>query len=208
MIKGLIRLEDAVMALNEDVARLEHEGAIGIDIVEMRNRVLEWLYELPTIPQKEYAEQQVRDAFNNGFFCGNNIKWIPIDEEYPIDSEEVVVTLVWDEYGDSIIAYGHYSARFDKWKLYSDAEGEVVKGYTVKAWMPLPNPYEAEQTEPSEKHECVKDRKKPCTACKYYDWEVDEYIGFREICYNIGNCEFKNQKIAELITEQTDCLRK
>lgn len=57
MAEGLIRLEDAVTALNEDVAWLESEGAIGIDIVEMRNRVLEWLYELETVPQKEYTEQ-------------------------------------------------------------------------------------------------------------------------------------------------------
>ena len=51
-----------------------------------------------------------------------------------------------------------------------------------------------------EPHECVKTKKKPCSACKYYDWEVDEHIGFREVCYNIGNCEFKKK------TEpQNDC---
>ena len=51
-----------------------------------------------------------------------------------------------------------------------------------------------EQTEPQrETHECVKTKKKPCSACKYYDWEVDEHIGFREVCYNIGNCEFKKK---------------
>ena len=70
MIDGLIRIEDAVMALNEDVAWLESEGVIGIDIVEMRNRVLEWLYALETVPQKEYTEQQIRDTFNSGFSCG------------------------------------------------------------------------------------------------------------------------------------------
>lgn len=43
---------------------------------------------------------------------------------------------------------------------------------------------------------CVKG-KKPCSACKYYDWEWDDYIGFREVCYNIGNCKFKQTERSE-----------
>ena len=145
MIEELIRLEDAVIALNEDVAWLESEGAIGIDIVEMRNRVLEWLYALETVPQKEYTEQQIRDTFNSGFSCGMEREWVDTEEEMPIDGEEVLVSVYWKEYGDTILAYGHYSPRFDEWKLYSDSEGELIKGYDVTAWMPLPYPYNADR---------------------------------------------------------------
>ena len=149
MIEGLIRLEDAVMALNEDVAWLESESVIGIDIVEMRNRVLEWLYELPTFPQKEYTEQQIRDTFNSGYACGMEREWVSCEDEMPIDGQEVIASVYWTEYGDTILAYGHYSARFDKWKLYSDSEGELIKGYEVVAWMPMPYPYTADRkTEP------------------------------------------------------------
>ena len=137
----LIRIKDAVMALNEDVAWLESEGAIGIDVVEMRNRVLEWLYALPTVPQKEYTEQQIRDAFNSGYACGMESEWVSCEEEMPIDSQEVIASVYWTDYGDTITAYGHYNARFDKWKLHSVIEGELIKGFEVIAWMPLPEPY-------------------------------------------------------------------
>lgn len=151
---GLIRLDDAVMALNEDVDWLEYEGVIGIDIVEMRNRVLEWLYALPTVPQKEYTEQQIRDTFNSGFSCGMEREWIDTEEEMPIDGEGVLVSVYWKEYGDTILAYGHYSSRVDEWKLYSDSEGELLKGYEVVAWMPLPQPYTADRkTEPQTESE-------------------------------------------------------
>lgn len=144
MVRELIRLEDAVKALNEDVTWLESEGAIGIDIVEMRNRVLEWLYKLPTVPQKEYTEQQIRDTFNSGFSCGIEREWIDIEEEMPIDGQEVIASVYWVNYGDTILAYGHYNARLDNWKLYSDSEGELIKGYKVVAWMPTPYPYTAD----------------------------------------------------------------
>lgn len=147
MIERLIRLEDAVMALNEDVAWLESESVIGIDIVEMRNRVLEWLYALETVPQKEYTEQQIRDTFNSGYACGMEREWVSCEDEMPIDGQEVIASVYWTEYGDTILAYGHYSARFDKWKLYSDSEGELIKGYEVVAWMPLPKAWEGEKDE-------------------------------------------------------------
>ena len=147
MSEDLIKREDAVMALNEDVAWLESEGAIGIDIVEMRNRVLEWLYELPTFPQKEYTEQQIRDTFNSGFSCGMEREWIDTEEEMPIDGQEVIASVYWTGYGDTILAYGHYNARLDNWKLYSDSEGELMKGYEVVAWMPLPEPWKGADDE-------------------------------------------------------------
>ena len=73
--------------------------------------------------------------------------WVSCEEEMPIDSQEVIVSVYWTNYGDTILAYGHYNARFDKWKLYSDSEGELIKGYEVVAWMPLPTPYAKMQGE-------------------------------------------------------------
>ena len=107
--------------------------------VEASERIIDIIKEEPDVEPKEFTEQNVRDAFNSGFSCGMEKEWI-IDE-YPADSEEVLVTVYWEEYGDKITAYGHYNSRFDKWKLYSDAEGELIKGYKVIAWMPLPYPY-------------------------------------------------------------------
>lgn len=118
---------------------------MGLDDIERL------IYDSKPIPQKEYTEQQIRDTFNSGFSCGMEREWIDTEEEMPIDGEEVLASVYWKEYGDTILAYGHYSPRIDKWKLYSDSEGELLKGYEVTAWMPVPYPYTAyrktEQTE-------------------------------------------------------------
>lgn len=34
-------------------------------------------------------------------------------------------------------------------------------------------------------------KKKSCADCEYHDWEVDEHIGFRDICNGIGKCPNK-----------------
>lgn len=74
-------------------------------------------------------------------------EWINIEEEPPIDSESVVVSVYFPDYGDTILAIGHYSPRFDQWRLYSDREGEIRSGHKVIAWMPLPEPYETKESE-------------------------------------------------------------
>lgn len=109
--------------------------------VEASEKIIEIIREEPTVPQKEYTEQQIRDTFNSGFSCGMEREWIDTEEEMPIDGEEVLVSVYWTDYGDTILAYGHYNARVDNWKLYSDSEGELIKGYEVVAWMPMPYPY-------------------------------------------------------------------
>lgn len=65
--------------------------------------------------------------------------WISCSERLPDERQDVYVTVLWDDYGDYITAYG-MRTRFG-WHLHSNAEGELIKGYTVIAWMPLPTPY-------------------------------------------------------------------
>lgn len=109
--------------------------------VEASEKIIEIIREEPKVVQKEFTEEEIRNTFNSGYACAKEEEWIPVEEECPTDSEAVLVTVRWDEYGDKTVAYGHYFARTDSWKLYSDTEGELIKGYTVEAWMPTPNPY-------------------------------------------------------------------
>lgn len=110
--------------------------------IEASEFIIEIIKEQPEQTEKEFTDQDIRNAFNSGYSCGMESEWIDADEELPIDSEEVVASVHWKGYGDTILAYGHYNARFDEWKLYSDSEGNLIKGYEVIAWMPLPSPYE------------------------------------------------------------------
>lgn len=109
--------------------------------IQASEYIIEIIKEQPQQTEKEFTEQDVRNSFNSGFSCAMERDWIDVEEELPLDSEEVLATVYWNDYGDTILAYGHYNARFDKWRLYSDSEGELIKGFKVVAWMPLPYPY-------------------------------------------------------------------
>lgn len=93
--------------------------------------------------QKEYQKEHGKRLLliDVAPTIGMEREWIDTEEEMPIDGEEVLVSVYWTDYGDTILAYGHYNARVDNWKLYSDSEGELIKGYEVVAWMPMPYPY-------------------------------------------------------------------
>ena len=67
-------------------------------------------------------------------------RWIPCSERLPDERQDVYVTVFWDDYGDTITAYG-MKTQFG-WLLWNTVKAEPIKGYTVIAWMPLPEPYE------------------------------------------------------------------
>jgi len=119
----------------------EFEG-LAESWIQASEYIIEIIKEQPQQTEKEFTEQDVRDSFNSGFSCAMERDWIDAEEELPTDSEEVLTTVYWNDYGDTILAYGHYNARFDEWRLYSDSEGELIKGFKVVAWMPLTYPYQ------------------------------------------------------------------
>ena len=82
---------------------------------------------------KDIAEAPTIDAVS---------EWIPCEERLPEERQDVYVTVFWDDYGDTITAYG-MRTQFG-WLLWNTAEGELLKGYTVTAWMPLPPCYQGE----------------------------------------------------------------
>ena len=71
--------------------------------------------------------------------------WIPCNERLPEERQDVYVTVFWDNYGDTVTAYGRRT-QFD-WSLWNTVEGELLKGYTVTAWMPLPEPWKGADDE-------------------------------------------------------------
>lgn len=72
-------------------------------------------------------------------------EWIPCSERLPDERQDVYVTVFWDDYGDTITAYG-MRTQFG-WSLWNTAEAELIKGYTVIAWMPLPEPWKGADDE-------------------------------------------------------------
>lgn len=96
----------------------------------------------------------IRQAFEKGFRIGVKKgastnrpqgEWIPCSERLPDERQDVYVTVFWDDYGDTITAYG-MRTQFG-WSLWNTAEAELIKGYTVIAWMPLPEPWKGADDE-------------------------------------------------------------
>ena len=66
-------------------------------------------------------------------------QWIPVTERLPDESEPVLACVYWPDYTDNEICYGQY-IKNGRFRLTHYVEGELIKGYEVKEWMPLPEP--------------------------------------------------------------------
>lgn len=93
--------------------------------------------------------KDLQNAYEEGYKRGQEDRprgeWTLLAEERPVDDYEIIATVYWPGYGDSIIAVGHID-RFDNWHLYSPTEGELIKGFEVIAWKTLPEPYKESDT--------------------------------------------------------------
>ena len=69
----------------------------------------------------------------------NTTQWIPVTERLPDKSEPVLAYVYWSDYTDNEICYGQY-IKNGRFRLTHYVEGELIKGYEVKAWMPLQEP--------------------------------------------------------------------
>ena len=70
-------------------------------------------------------------------------RWIPCSERLPERGEDVLIT---DEYGDvSIASIEYFSGMSEPWQ-WQDVYGIRI-GYTVMAWMPLPEPWKGADDE-------------------------------------------------------------
>lgn len=96
-------------------------------------------------------ERVIQEAYDNGYLRGyekgkaDRPTWIPCSERLPEERQDVYVTVFWDNYGDTVTAYGRRT-QFG-WSLWNTVEGELLKGYTVTAWMPLPEPWKGADDE-------------------------------------------------------------
>lgn len=70
-------------------------------------------------------------------------KWISVTERLPDPGEPVLLYIRWDDDGDRMIAYGRRRERTG-WQAWNAVLGELLKGYTVTHWLPLPAPPERE----------------------------------------------------------------
>ena len=68
---------------------------------------------------------------------GNPNKWIPVSERLPEKNVEVLVTTEWD-----CITIGEMFSSND-WFIHEGATNADIDD--IKAWMPLPKPYESQE---------------------------------------------------------------
>lgn len=65
-------------------------------------------------------------------------RWIPVTERLPENDQDVLVMVHWRDYPENMMCYGRkYKTR---WYLWNGELGELIKGFDITHWMPLPQP--------------------------------------------------------------------
>lgn len=65
-------------------------------------------------------------------------RWIPVTERLPENDQDVLVMVHWRDYQEDMMCYGRkYKTR---WYLWNGELGEILKGFDITHWMPLPEP--------------------------------------------------------------------
>jgi len=81
----------------------------------------------------------LQEALNKVPTVDAELHWIPCSERLPEDDTEVIVSCT-DDSGDSEFSYTTTGWHFKgMWVVCNE------RNYFVRAWMPLPKPYEVEQ---------------------------------------------------------------
>lgn len=71
-------------------------------------------------------------------------RWISVKEELPDIDQDVLVMVHWRDYPEDMMVYGRrYKTR---WYLWNGELGELIKGFDITHWMPLPEPPKEETT--------------------------------------------------------------
>lgn len=65
-------------------------------------------------------------------------KWIPIAEREPEPDKDVLIMVHLHNYLEDMMCYGR--RHNTKWWIYNCELGELIKGFYITHWMPLPEP--------------------------------------------------------------------
>ena len=124
----LINRDKAIMAFRECLwSKPEVHPSLDLDDVDTI------LYGMPTVDI--YTEQNVRDAFTDGYAAGKDesTHWIPCSERLPEEKKEVLIS------ADGELWIAEYE--IDHGKGYWSEVIEYRNVTDVDAWMPLPEPF-------------------------------------------------------------------
>ena len=65
-------------------------------------------------------------------------RWISVKEALPGNDQDVLVMIHWNDYPEDMMVYGRrYKTR---WYLWNGELGEIIKGFDITHWRPLPEP--------------------------------------------------------------------
>lgn len=98
--------------------------------------------QIPQCGDKEYTADEEYEAYQRAIDAIEQTTWIPVSERLPEDEQEILFSTKTGrvhsgKYHDDDSANQWYSHR-DKCRAWNNV---------VKAWMPLPKPYEPQESE-------------------------------------------------------------